>query len=59
MRLDGMYTPANGGKPTHVHMELSHVVLGPQEASLFVVPQNMVKLPTGALGPLLGVRKAG
>jgi hypothetical protein len=59
MRLDGMYTPANGGKPTPVRMELSHVQLGPQNASLFVVPQNMVKLPTGALGPLLGAKKAG
>jgi hypothetical protein len=59
MRLDGMYTPANGGKPTPVRMELSHVQLGPQKASLFVVPQNMVKLPTGAIGPLLGAKKAG
>jgi hypothetical protein len=59
MRLDGMYTPANGGKPTPVRMELSHVRLGPQDASLFVIPQNMVKLPAGALGPLLGARKPG
>jgi hypothetical protein len=59
MRLDGMYTPANGGKPTPVRMELSHVRLGPQDASLFAIPQNMVKLPTGSLGPLLGARKPG
>jgi hypothetical protein len=59
MRLDGMYTPANGGKPVPVRMELTHVQLGPQDASLFLVPQNMVKLPTGALGPLLGAKKAG
>ena len=54
MRLDGMYTPPNGGKPTPVRMELSHVRLGPQDAALFAVPQNMVKLPTNALAPLLG-----
>src|SRR6185437_15447616 len=59
MRLDGMYTPAQGGKPTPFHMELSNVRVGPQDPALFDVPQNMVKLPTGALAPLLGMRPTG
>jgi hypothetical protein len=59
MRLDGTYRPANGGKPTSVHMELSNVRQGPQAAALFAIPQNMMKLPSGALAPLLGVGKAG
>lgn len=58
MRLDGMYTPPHG-KSTPVRMELSHIEQGPQDPSLFAVPQNMVKLPTGALGPLLGNRQPG
>ncbi len=59
MRLDGMYRPASGGTPTPVRMELSNVRQGPQSAALFAVPQNMMKLPGGALAPLLGVRKPG
>jgi hypothetical protein len=59
MRLDGTYTPANGGKPTTIHMELSNVRQGPQNAALFAIPENMMKLPGGALGPLLGVGKPG
>jgi hypothetical protein len=59
MRLDGMYSPANGGEPTNVHMEMSNVRQGPQDPSLFAVPQNMMKLPGGALAPLLGVGKPG
>jgi len=59
MRLDGTYTPANGGKSTTIHMELSNVRQGPQNAALFAVPENMMKLPGGALGPLLGVGKQG
>jgi len=59
MRLDGMYTPANGGKPTPVHMELSNVRREKQNAALFAIPPNMMKLPGGALAPLLGVGKAG
>src|SRR6266446_5930088 len=50
MRLEGNYTPQRGGKPTPVRMELLHVRQAPQNAALFEVPQNMVKLPTGALG---------
>lgn len=59
MRLDGMYSPAKGGEPTNVHMELSNVRQGPQDAALFAVPQNMMKLPGGALAPLLGIGKPG
>lgn len=59
MRLDGMYRPADGGTPTPVRMELSNVRKGPQDATLFAVPKNMMKLPGGALAPLLGVGKPG
>jgi hypothetical protein len=59
MRLDGMYRPANGGTPTPVRMELSNLRKGPQDPALFAVPQNMMKLPGGALAPLLGVGKKG
>src|SRR5258708_16061876 len=59
MRLDGTYTPANGSKPTTVHMELSNVRQGPQNAALFAIPQNMMKLPAGALAPLLCVGQPG
>ncbi len=59
MRLDGTYTPAHGGKPTPVHLELSNVRREKQNAALFAIPQNMMKLPGGSLGPLLGVGKAG
>jgi hypothetical protein len=55
MRLDGTFTSGRGGRATPVHMELSHVQQGPQDAGLFEVPQNMMKLPTGALNNLLGV----
>jgi len=40
-------------------MELSNVHQGPQSAALFAVPDNMMKLPGGALAPLLGVGKPG
>ncbi|HZS83438.1 MAG TPA: hypothetical protein VFA50_11235 [Stellaceae bacterium] len=59
MRLDGMYTPAGGGDPTPVTMRLSHIRKGPLDAALFAAPQHMVRLPFGALGPLLGLRPAG
>jgi hypothetical protein len=59
MRLDGMYTPANGGKPLAVRMALSHVQQGPQKAEIFALPPNMAKLPPAALVPLLGLGKTG
>jgi hypothetical protein len=59
MRLDGMYTPAHGGKATPVRMELSNLRLGPQETTLFSVPPNMMKLPMSGLAPLLGLRREG
>jgi hypothetical protein len=40
-------------------MELSNLRKGPQDPALFAVPQNMMKLPGGALAPLLGVGKKG
>jgi hypothetical protein len=61
MRLDGTYTAASGGAPTTVHMELSHLREGPQDAALFTVPPNMMKLqlPASALGALMGGAKGG
>lgn len=60
MRLDGMYTPPHGGRSTPFRMELTHVKLAPQDPALFAAPRsNMVKLPFGALGTLLGLGGAG
>src|SRR5262249_28313439 len=58
MRFTGNYTTP-GGKTPPVRLELSHVRTGPQDPALFQVPQNMVKLPMEALGPLLGKRPGG
>jgi hypothetical protein len=55
MKLDGMATPKRGaGKPMQIKMSLSNVRTGPQQASLFDLPQGLVKLPSGALQPLIG-----
>src|SRR5215469_2211040 len=59
MRLDGSYTGSNGGNPTKVHMQLSHVEVGPQDSALFVTPRNMMKLPYGELSRMLGFGKTG
>jgi hypothetical protein len=56
MKLDATVTRAHGGKPIVIGMELSHVREGPQDKSLFDLPANYVKLPTEALGPLLGAK---
>jgi hypothetical protein len=53
-KAEGTYTAAKDGKPTPVRMLLSNIRTGPQNAALFEVPQNFVKLPSGALQPLLG-----
>lgn len=53
MKLDGTVRPKRG-KPASVKMTLSNVRKAPQNASLFELPQGLVKLPTGALQPLLG-----
>jgi hypothetical protein len=59
MKLDGTVRPRQG-KPASVRMTLSNVKKSPQSASLFDLPQGLVKLPTGALAPLLGgVAKSG
>jgi hypothetical protein len=58
MKLDGYYTPRNG-RATPVQMELSHVERGRQDPALFELPQGMVRLPTNALQPLLGLGRAG
>jgi hypothetical protein len=58
MRADGTYTPRRG-KPVSFHMELSNVRQGAQNADLFELPQGLMKLPTNALQPLLGVGRVG
>jgi hypothetical protein len=59
MKLDGTVRPKRG-KPAEVKMTLANVKKGPQNASLFDLPHGLMKLPTGALGPLLGgVAKSG
>ena len=52
-KLEGSYT-TRGGKSAPFSMLLSNVRTGPQDASLFDVPQGMMKLPANALQPLLG-----
>lgn len=53
MKLDGTVRPKRG-KPAAVKMTLSNVKKAPQKESLFELPQGLMKLPTGALAPLLG-----
>jgi hypothetical protein len=53
MKLDGTVRPRTG-KPTPFTMQLSNVHLGPQDPSMFDLPQGFVKLPANALQPLLG-----
>jgi hypothetical protein len=56
VKAEGEYTPAKGGKPTSVRLLLSNIRVAPQDQALFEPPQNFVKLPSGALQPLLGGR---
>jgi hypothetical protein len=56
MKLDVSVTRHRGGRKLAVAMQLSHVVLGPVDPALFVLPQGLQALPSGALGPLLGGR---
>jgi hypothetical protein len=59
MKLEGTVRPTRG-RPAQVQMTLSNVKKAPQEASMFELPQGFVKLPTGALAPLLGgIAKSG
>jgi hypothetical protein len=53
MKLDGTVRPRRG-KPAEVEMSLSNLRRGAQDPSLFELPQGLVKLPSGALQPLLG-----
>jgi hypothetical protein len=55
MKLEGTATAKRGGgKPLQIRMSLANVRTGTQEAGLFDLPQGLVKLPSGALQPLLG-----
>ena len=54
MRLDGTVARPGATRPTTIRMELSHLVMGPQDPTLFELPQGLVKLPAAALEPLLG-----
>jgi hypothetical protein len=59
MKLDGTVRPKRG-KPANVKMTLSNVKKAPQDATLFELPNGLVKLPSDALAPLLGaVAKKG
>ena len=54
MKLDVTVTRHKGGKKLTIAMQLSHVAVGPVDPALFVLPTDLVKLPSDALGPLLG-----
>lgn len=58
MKLDGFFTPRTG-KAVPIQMELANLRTGPQDATLFDPPVGMMKLPVGALQPLLGLGRAG
>jgi hypothetical protein len=53
VKMDGTVRPRRG-KPSDVQMTLGNIRKGPQDANLFELPQGLVKLPSGALAPLLG-----
>src|SRR6185437_584386 len=54
MRIDGTVTRRGASRPVTVHMELSNVEFGSQDAALFAVPAGLTELPRAALEPLLG-----
>jgi len=54
MKLDIAVTRAHGGKPMAITMQLTHVETGPVDPSLFTLPDGFMRLPPGALEPLLG-----
>jgi hypothetical protein len=56
VKLDLAVTHPHGGTPMKVAMELSNVVTGPVDPAAFALPQGLVRLPSDALGPLLGGR---
>jgi hypothetical protein len=55
MKFDVTITREGHGKPLKIAMELSHLKEGPQDPSLFEVPEGLTRLPTEALGPLMGI----
>jgi hypothetical protein len=55
MRCVGKFVPRNG-KVSTIDWQLHHVKIGRQDAMLFEVPRNYVKLPPEAAAPLLGIR---
>ena len=57
MRCVGKFVPRNG-KVWTIDWQLHHVKIGRQNAMLFEVPRNYVKLPPEAAAPLLGIRLA-
>ena len=54
MRLDGTVVRRGAAHGTAIRLELAGVKLGPQDPGLFRLPPGFVKLPTAALGGLLG-----
>jgi hypothetical protein len=56
VKAEGDYTSPKGGRATPVRLLLTNIRMAPQDQALFEPPQNYVKLPSGALQPLLGGR---
>ena len=57
MKCEARYTASNG-KVSTIYWELRNVRIGPQDASLFAVPNDYAKLPPEAAAQLLGLRLA-
>ncbi len=57
MKCEARYTASNG-KVSTIYWELRNVRIGPQDASLFAVPNGYAKLPPEAAAQLLGLRLA-
>jgi hypothetical protein len=56
VKAEGDYTSPKSGRTTPVRLLLTNIRVAPQDQALFEPPQNYVKLPSGALQPLLGGR---
>jgi hypothetical protein len=56
MRLDGTVARPGMSRPTAIQLELDNLQVGRQDRALFDLPPGLMKLPSGALAPLLGGR---
>jgi hypothetical protein len=57
VKLDVAVTRAHGGRPIQIAMQLSNLVPGPVDPAKFALPQGFTRLPSDALGPLLGAKR--